>query len=207
MADNTTLNIGSGGDTVRTLAKAINSPAKTQVISLDVGGGDNSPESLLVLGQNVKASSLPVTIASDQNSIDISATSLPLPTGAAISSLQPAINADGGSLAHITNFPVSQTAQAIKDSSGSIIISNASQVALAAGSVTRYLFIQNPGYYSNGTIITNPLFLNFGTNVASFTSIVLVPGESFVMEVGVVSSDQINLMAADAGHPYIIKYF
>ena len=39
----------------------------------------------------------------------ISATALPLPSGASTSALQPAINADGGSQAHVMNFPTSQT--------------------------------------------------------------------------------------------------
>ena len=219
MADNTLLNAGTGGDTIRDVAKTANSPAKTQMVILDVGGGaDASPETALVLGQAVKASSIPVTIASDQPAVPVSgtfwqatqpvsATSLPLPGGAATSALQPAINVDGGALAHVTNFPKSQSAQSLKDSSGSIITGTTSQAALAAGSATQYLLIQNPGYYSNGTAVTNPLFLNFGADSATFTSIVLVPGASFVMEVGIVSNDQINLMAADAGHPYTIKYF
>jgi hypothetical protein len=43
--DNTVLNSGSGGDTIRDVAKTANSPAKTQVMILDVGGGlDSSPE-------------------------------------------------------------------------------------------------------------------------------------------------------------------
>ena len=71
MADNTTLNIGSGGDVIRLLQKSVVAPAKTQVMVLDVGGGDTSPETLLVLGQNVKASSLPVTLASDQGALNV----------------------------------------------------------------------------------------------------------------------------------------
>ncbi len=38
----------------------------------------------------------------------VSAASLPLPAGAATAALQPALNADGGSLAHITNLPATQ---------------------------------------------------------------------------------------------------
>ena len=38
MADNTALNAGSGGDTVRDVAKTVNSPAKTQVMIVDLGG-------------------------------------------------------------------------------------------------------------------------------------------------------------------------
>ncbi len=63
--DNTILNAGLGGDTVRTLAKTINAPAKTQVMALDVGGGDASAESLLAVGTAKMAASIPVTIASD----------------------------------------------------------------------------------------------------------------------------------------------
>lgn len=44
MADNTVLNLGSGGDTVRDVAKTATS-AKTQVMLADIGGGaDSSPE-------------------------------------------------------------------------------------------------------------------------------------------------------------------
>lgn len=39
MADNTLLNAGSGGDTVRDVAKTANSPAKTQIVIVDIGGG------------------------------------------------------------------------------------------------------------------------------------------------------------------------
>lgn len=49
MADNTILNTGSGGDTIRDVAKTANSPAKTQVVILDVGGAaDASSEVALV---------------------------------------------------------------------------------------------------------------------------------------------------------------
>ncbi|HXD86815.1 MAG TPA: hypothetical protein VN641_09985 [Urbifossiella sp.] len=44
MADDTVLNLGSGGDTVRDVAKTATS-AKTQVMLADIGGGaDSSPE-------------------------------------------------------------------------------------------------------------------------------------------------------------------
>lgn len=41
--------------------------------------------------------------------IPVSNASLPLPTGAATSALQPALNADGGAASHVTNFPLVQT--------------------------------------------------------------------------------------------------
>jgi hypothetical protein len=59
-------------------------------------------------GQATSANSLPVVVASDQPAIAVSAASLPLPTGAATSTNQPALNADGGALAHVTNFPATQ---------------------------------------------------------------------------------------------------
>lgn len=67
--DNTTLNPGSSGDVIRTVAKTVNSGsgAKTQIGIIDVGGGaDGSPETPLTLGQATSANSLPVVIASDQ---------------------------------------------------------------------------------------------------------------------------------------------
>lgn len=66
-------------------------------------------------GQATMANSAPVVVAVDQSAIPISAAVLPLPTGAATSALQPAINIDGGALAHITNFPASATDNTILD--------------------------------------------------------------------------------------------
>jgi hypothetical protein len=42
----------------------------------------------------------------------VSAASLPLPAGAATSANQPALNGDGGGLAHVTNFPATQPVSA-----------------------------------------------------------------------------------------------
>lgn len=45
MADNTSLNAMTGGDIVRDVAKTVNSPAKTQMVIVDIGGGvAGSPE-------------------------------------------------------------------------------------------------------------------------------------------------------------------
>lgn len=38
MADNTVLSSGSGGDTIRDVAKSVNSPAKTPICIIDIGG-------------------------------------------------------------------------------------------------------------------------------------------------------------------------
>jgi hypothetical protein len=48
MADNTVLPTGTGGDTIRTIARTANSPAKTQAVALDFGGAsDSSAESIV----------------------------------------------------------------------------------------------------------------------------------------------------------------
>lgn len=44
MADNTLLNPGAGGDTIRTLDKTGTGVPKTEVVALDLGGGDGSSE-------------------------------------------------------------------------------------------------------------------------------------------------------------------
>ena len=98
MTDNTVISPGIGGDTIRTVSKTATN-AKTQVTLLDGGGGaDGSPETIWTMGAAVTASSMPVTIASDQTvpvslsgtptvsisgTVPVSAASLPLPTGAA----------------------------------------------------------------------------------------------------------------------------
>ena len=66
MADNTVLNPGVGGDTIRDVAKTATG-AKTQVMLVDGGGGSvSSPESIWTMGGAVTAASMPVTLASDQ---------------------------------------------------------------------------------------------------------------------------------------------
>lgn len=47
MPDNTTLPTGSGGDTIRTLDKTGTGTPKTEVVALDVAGGDGRGENIL----------------------------------------------------------------------------------------------------------------------------------------------------------------
>lgn len=63
----------------------------------------------------------------------IAASALPLPSGAATAALQPAINGDGGALAHVTNFPATQpvSAAALPLPSGAATAAN--QEVTAAG--------------------------------------------------------------------------
>lgn len=71
MSDNTQLNTGSGGDQIRTLQKAVNAPVKTQVVAIDMGGGDASAETLLVAGQSNTQGSLPVALPADQAPVPV----------------------------------------------------------------------------------------------------------------------------------------
>ena len=70
MADNTVLNPGTGGDTVRDLARQSGS-VKTQVFQLDLGGVTGNAEVLIQAGQQLMAASVPVVIASNQPSLGV----------------------------------------------------------------------------------------------------------------------------------------
>lgn len=69
-SDNTQLNSGTGGDTVRDLARQAGT-VKTQVVQLDLGGASANAEVLITAGQQLSAASVPVVIASDQPRIAV----------------------------------------------------------------------------------------------------------------------------------------
>ena len=71
MADNTLLNTGTGGDTIRDLARAAGT-IKTQVVQLDLGGVTANAEVLITAGQQAMAVSVPVVIASNQTAVPVS---------------------------------------------------------------------------------------------------------------------------------------
>lgn len=71
MPDNTLLNPGFGGDTVRDLARQGGS-VKTQAVQLDLGGSSANAEMLITAGQQLMAASVPVVIASDQTGLTVS---------------------------------------------------------------------------------------------------------------------------------------
>lgn len=68
MADNTLLNTGTGGDTIRDLARAAGT-IKTQVVQLDLGGATANAEVLITAGQQTMALSVPIAIASNQTPV------------------------------------------------------------------------------------------------------------------------------------------
>jgi hypothetical protein len=103
------------------------------------GGGGGSVTIASPLGTQSIANSVAVTPATS-SVFPISATSLPLPIGAATAALQPALNADGGALSHVTNFPATQPI-------------SAAALPLPSGAATSAL--QTTGNTSLATIATN----------------------------------------------------
>lgn len=70
MADNTLLNTGTGGDTIRDLARQ-SGTIKTQVVQLDLGGATANAEVLITAGQQTMAASVPVVLASNQSAVPV----------------------------------------------------------------------------------------------------------------------------------------
>jgi hypothetical protein len=91
MANNTLLDAGSGGDTIRTLDKT---SYKTPVSAIDLGG--TGAESLLTVGQQAMAASVPVVLASDQTVIPISDNSGSLTVDGTVAISGSVTVADGG---------------------------------------------------------------------------------------------------------------
>jgi hypothetical protein len=100
--------------------------------------GSSPPSSGTYLGMNVGGSLTGVTGTANGLKVDgssvtqpVSAASLPLPSGAATAANQPALNGDGGALAHVTNFP---TTQAVNNpvGAGTIVTSQNSSIANTA---------------------------------------------------------------------------
>lgn len=69
-ADNTLLNTGTGGDTIRDLARQAGT-IKTQVVQLDMGGASANAEILVTAGQQSTLNSLPVVLAGDHSVINV----------------------------------------------------------------------------------------------------------------------------------------
>jgi len=102
-------------------------------------------------------------------------------------------------------WPVDPTAAVgtLQDASGTTsATAGTSTQALAAGSVTRYLFIQNVS-----TQTGQFLWVNFGaTATAGAGSIVLGPGGALVYETTVVPTQAVNVASNTASLPYTLKY-
>jgi hypothetical protein len=68
LSDNTTLSVGSGGDTIRDKDRG---GIKTPIVGIDMGIGSGT-EKLMTTGQASMANSMPVAVASDQSAIPVS---------------------------------------------------------------------------------------------------------------------------------------
>ena len=77
-------------------------------VNVEVGGGAGGSVPTGTAGAP-NASVVSIQGVASGSAVAVSAAALPLPAGAATAALQPALNADGGALAHVTNFPSSQT--------------------------------------------------------------------------------------------------
>jgi hypothetical protein len=110
----------------------------------------------------------------------VSAASLPLPTGASTAALQPALNGDGGALAHITNFPATQAISAASLPLPSGASTAAKQPALGTAGAASADVLSVQGIASmtpllvNGSASTQPVSgtvtANAGTGFPSTTS-------------------------------------
>ena len=68
--DNTVINRGVGGDTIRDIARQ-GGTAKTQVVQWDIGGAAANAEVLMTAGQQLMAVSVPVVLASDHTALPV----------------------------------------------------------------------------------------------------------------------------------------
>jgi len=100
----------------------------------------------------------------------------------------------------ITNATLAGT---LNDASGSTSsTAGTSTVALAAGSVTRYLFIQN-----GSTTSGDNLWVNFGAAATEGAGSILIgPGQALVFENTFVPNTSVNVISNVASLPYTIKY-
>jgi len=168
------------------------------------------------LGQKVSASSMPVVIASD-DTVAISAASLPLPTGAATSANQSTIITDLGTIAAnqtngtqltglsagsniIGSVHIISTEGTLTDNSGTTSgTPNTSTQIMAANSSRKYLLIENLSSTDN-------IYINFTSSATSGPgSYVLFPGGSLTQETGFVSGEAVNVLATVASVPYTAK--
>lgn len=157
MADNTLLNAGVGGDTMRDLARAAGT-VKTQVVQLDLGGASANGEVLITAGQQVMSASVPVALASDQTAIKTLAT-------AANNLWAQSLALTAGATATIANIPSTVAGYQIKG-------------FIAHGTGDGYFVIQIAGVTvlsgrTRSTMPTLPILLINGISVATGSNVSL----------------------------------
>jgi len=98
--------------------------------------------------------------------VPASVSSLPLPTGAATSAKQPALDGDGGALSHVTNFPSTQTV------SGSVSVSNFPSTQPVSGAVSVSNFPSSQAVTNTGTFsVQNTAPTPAGSNTIGFVNV------------------------------------
>jgi hypothetical protein len=152
VANNTVLNSGGGGDTLRDIDR---SGVKTPVCLIDIGGVGS--ESIMAAGQATMANSIPVVIASNQNAVPASqsgtwtvATNADCGVGAGAAPSRAILMAG----VYNSSLPAPSSGQTVGiqlDSSGRILVGS------IAGTVT-----------VSGTVTANQGGSNWSTNVAQF---------------------------------------
>ncbi len=124
----------------------------------------------IALGQTTESASLPVTIASNQSAVPISASSLPLPTGAATAANQ----TNGTQVTSVNNFPATQPvsgAVTVTQATGTNLHTVVDSSALPTGASTSAL--QSTGNTSLASILANQ---TNGTQETQVTSSALPTG-------------------------------
>lgn len=88
----------------------------------------------------------------------------------------------------------------VVNKSGTIAAASTSQTLAVANTARKYIFIQN--------VSSGDLWINFtGAATIGQPSIQLTPGSRFVMEIGFVSTEQINIIGATLGQAYTVKEY
>lgn len=109
-------------------------------------------------------------------------------------------------VAGIPRLPTAPAVTAIatlNDASGTTdATASTSTVALAANTVTRYLFFQNASTTSGDNI-----WVNFGdTATAGAGSILIGPGTALIYEQTIIPTQSVNVLSTVASVPYTLKY-
>lgn len=176
-----------------------------------------NPGSVSITGGNVTASLAANqtlgTLTAITNTVNVAVTSaLPAGTNALGS-----VTLSSGNLTGITNTlnttiagsipagtntigTVAPVRGSLTDRSGTITTGGTSQQIAGANTSRSYLLVVNP------PTNTATLWLNFTTAAAaSQPSIPILPGGSFVMESGYVSTEAVNVIAATTSMPFVAK--
>lgn len=183
--DNTTLPVGAGGDTIRTLDKTGTGAPKTEVVALDVGGGDGRGENIL---------SFPVPTSPDLPLDDDG-----IPT---ITLSQTSIDALESVLRQLIAALTTPLALTGPGPALSVAVGVTSVAALAANVNRKGLVITNAS--SGGQVVS--LALNGAAAVAN-AGIVLQPGNWWWMERAEYTAGPVTAIASAAGGTVAIQEF